>query len=168
MIANEKYNEMGEEHTSKDRKITLEKAMELAKINHQHTSMMLKIFNMGRSMKEKKRFRESNMKHGNISHKEDLYKDHKKGFKTRPVINGSGSFSAAGGELYSLLLSGISALKDGWKSVSSTEEMMRTVEDINDMVKENNWRIYRESEDKAFRKHMEETPEADPPIIMVA
>ena len=99
MIANEKYNEMGEEHTSKDRKITLEKAMELAKINDQHTSMMLKIFNMGRNVKEKKRFRESYMKHGNISHKEDLFKDHKKGYKTRPVINGSGSFSAGGEEL---------------------------------------------------------------------
>ena len=81
------------------------------------------------------------MKHKNISHKEDQYKDHKNGFKTRPVINGSGSFSAGGGVLYSLVLSGIAALKGGKKSVSSTEEMMRTVEDINEMVKENNWRI---------------------------
>merc|ERR1711954_450128 len=168
MIANEKYNEMGEEHTSKDRMITLEKAMELAKLNDQHTSMMLKIFNMGRNMKEKKRFRESYMKHGNISHKEDLYKDHKKGYKTRPVINGSGSFSAGGGELYSLILSGIAALRDGKKSVSSTEEMMRTLEDINEMVKENNWKIYKESEDAAFWKYMEENPDADPPIIMAA
>ena len=159
---------MGEEHTSKDRKITLEKAMELAKVNDQHTSMMLKIFNMGRSMKEKKRFRESYMKHGNIRHKEDLYKDHKKGYKTRPVINGSGSFSAGGGELYSLILSGIAALKDGKKSVSSTEEMMRTLEDINEMVKENNWKIYKESEDAAFRKYLEENPDANPPIIMIA
>merc|ERR1711954_633039 len=92
----------------------------------------------------------------------------KKGFKTRPVINGSGSFSAGGGELYSLVLSGIAALKDGKKSVSSTEEMMRTLEDINKMVKENNWKIYKESEDAAFRKYLEENPDADPPIIMVA
>ena len=137
MIANEKYDKMGEEHTSKDRKITLEKALELAKFNDQHTSMMLKIFNMGRSMKEK-RFRESYMKHKNISHKEDLFRDHKKGYKTCPEINGSGSFSAGGGELYSLVLSGIAALKDGKKSVSSTEEMMRTVDDVNDLIKENN------------------------------
>merc|ERR1711954_471406 len=91
MIANEKYNEMGEEHTSKDRKITLKKAMELAKINDQHTSMMLKIFNMGRSMKEKKRFWESYMKHGNISHKEDLFKDHKN-------INSSGFMNNNSGD----------------------------------------------------------------------
>ena len=51
------------------------------------------------------------MNHKNISHKEDLYKDHKKGFKTQPVINGSGAFSAGGGELYSLALTGIAALK---------------------------------------------------------
>ena len=73
--------------------------------------MMLKILNMGQSVREKKRFRESYMNHKNISHKEDLYKDHKKGFKTRPVINGSGAFSAGGGELYSLALTGIAALK---------------------------------------------------------
>merc|ERR1711954_309535 len=98
---------------------------------------MLKIFNMGQSLNEKKRFRESYMKHENISHKEKMFKDHKKGFKTRPVINGSGSFSPGGGELYSLVFSGIAALKDGKKSVSSTEEMIRTLEDINEMVKEN-------------------------------
>merc|ERR1711954_185841 len=113
MIDYGKYKEMGSEHTSKDRKISLEEAMELAKKNDQHTSMLLKIFNMGRDMKEKKRFRESYMNHENISHKEDLYKDHKKGNKTRPVINGSGAFSAGGGELYSLVLTGIVALKEG-------------------------------------------------------
>ena len=98
------------------------------------------------------------------------YKDHKKGHKTRPVINGSGAFSAGGGELYSLVLTGITALKEGKKSVSSTEEMMRAVESINEMVKENKWKIYNESEDEdeKVRKHMEENPEEDPPIIMVA
>merc|ERR1711954_84279 len=168
MIDYGKYKEMGSEHTSKDRKISLEEAMELAKKNNQHTSMLLKIFNMGQNMKEKKRFRESYMNHENISHKEDLYKDHKKGNKTRPVINGSGAFSAGGGELYSLVLTSITALKEDKKSVSSTEEMMRAVESINEMVKENKWKIYNESEDEKFRKEMEENPEKDPPIIMVA
>merc|ERR1711954_337608 len=65
MIDYGKYKEMGSEHTSKDHKISLEEAMELAKENDRHTSMLLKIFNMGRSMKEKKRFRESYMNHGN-------------------------------------------------------------------------------------------------------
>ena len=45
-------------------------------------------------------------------------------------------FSAGGGELYSLVLTGITALKEGMNSVSSTEEMMRAVESINEMVKE--------------------------------
>ena len=67
--------------------------------------------NMGQSVREKKRFRESYMNHENIRHKEDLFKDHKKGFKTYPVINSSGAFSAGGGELYSLALTGIAALK---------------------------------------------------------
>ena len=36
------------------------------------------------------------------------------------------------------------------------------------MVKENKWKIYKESEDEEFRKEIEENPEADPPVIMVA
>ena len=132
---------MGEEHTFKDRKISLDKATNLAKINDQHTSMMLKIFIIRQSAREKKRFRESYMNHKNISHKEDFYKDNKKGFKTRPVINGSGSFSAGGVELYSLALTGIAALKERKKLVASTEEIMGAVKDINKMVKENRWRI---------------------------
>ena len=117
MIDNSKYNEMGNEHTSKDRKITLDEAMDLAKKNDQDSSMMLKIFNMGQCVKEKKRFRESYMHHENISHKN--------GFKIRPVINGSGAFSAGGGKLYSLDKNGIAAFTEGKKSVSSTEEMMK-------------------------------------------
>ena len=46
--------------------------------------------------------------------------------------------------------------------------MMQAVEDINKMVKENRWRIHKESEDKEFRKYMEENPGEDLPIIMVA
>ena len=72
--------------------------------------MLLKIFNIGKNEKEKKRFREAYLNHENISHKEELFKDHKKGLKTRPVINGSGAFSAGGGELYSMTLAGIAYL----------------------------------------------------------
>ena len=68
----------------------------------------------------------------------------------------------------STALTGIAALKEGKKLVSSTEEMMLTVKDMNEMVKENRWMIYNESEDKEFRKYMEENPDKDPPIIMVA
>ena len=71
------------------------------------------------------------MNNQNISHKEDLFKDHKKGLKTRPVINGTGSFLAGGGEIYSMTLAGIATLRDGKKSVTSTEELMKAVERIN-------------------------------------
>ena len=77
MIENSKYIEMGKEHTSKECKISLDEAMDLAKKKNQHMSMLLKTFNMGKNEKEKKRFRESYMNHENISHKEDLFKDHK-------------------------------------------------------------------------------------------
>ena len=63
VIENEMYLKMGEEHTVKDSKISLDDAIDLAKKNNQHMSMLLKIFNMGKNEKEKKRFRESYMNH---------------------------------------------------------------------------------------------------------
>ena len=84
------------------------------------------------------------------------------------MINGSGAFFPGGGELYSMALTGIATLNEGKKSVSSTEEMMRAVERMNEMVKEKNWKIYKESEGKQFRKASEENPDEDPTVIMIA
>merc|ERR1712081_105570 len=115
---------------------------------------MPKIFNLGQDPKQKQRFRESYLNNQNISHKEDLFKDHKKGLKTRPVINGTGSFMAGGGELYSMTLAGIAALKDGKKSVTSTEEFMQVVERINEILEENMWKIYSESDNEKVIKEL--------------
>merc|ERR1711954_178338 len=65
-------------------------------------------------------------------------------------------------------LYGIAALKDGKKSVTSTEEMMRALERMNDMVRENEWKIYRESNNERIRKEMNDNPNAEPPVIMIA
>ena len=96
---------------------------------------MLKIFNLGQDPKQKQIFRELYLNNQNISQKEDLFKDHKKGLKTRPVINGMGSFMAGGGELYSMTLAGLVTLKDCEKSVMSNEKLMRAVERRKEMVK---------------------------------
>merc|ERR1711954_425611 len=117
VIGNEEYLEMGSEHMKKDKKVTQEEAINLARESDRHTSMMLKIFNLGQDSKQKQRFRESYLNNQNISYKEDLLKDHKKGLKSRPVINGTGSFMAGGGELYSMTLAGIATLKDGKKKL---------------------------------------------------
>ena len=127
--------------------------------------MILKIINLGQNPKQKQRFRESYLSNQIISHKEDLFK---KGLKTRPVINGTGSFLAGGGELYSMTLAGIATLKDGKKRVTSTEELMRAVERINEMVKEHKWKIYKESDDEQVRKELSENPDATPPVILMA
>ena len=104
----------------------------------------------------------------NISRKEDLSKDRKKGLKTRPVINGHGFFLAGGGELYSTTLACIATLKDGKKSLTSTEELMRAVERVNKMVRENKLKIYSESDDEKVRKENSQNPDAVPPVILMA
>ena len=47
VIGNQEYFEMGSEHTKKDKKVSLEEAINLARESDRHTSMMLKIFNLG-------------------------------------------------------------------------------------------------------------------------
>ena len=59
VIGNKEYLEMGRKHMKRDKKVTLEEAMNLARESDRHTSMMLKIFNLGQDPKQKQRFRES-------------------------------------------------------------------------------------------------------------
>ena len=47
VIGFEEYLKIGGEHMKKDKKVTLEEAKNLAKKSDQHTSMILKIFNLG-------------------------------------------------------------------------------------------------------------------------
>ena len=65
VIGNEEYLEMGREHTKKDKKITLDEAIKVARESDRHTSMMLKIFNLGQDPKQKQRFRESYLNNKN-------------------------------------------------------------------------------------------------------
>ena len=53
-----------------------------------------------------------------------------------------------------MTLAGIASLKEGKKSITSTEELMRALERFNEMVKDNKWKIYRESDDAKIRKEM--------------
>ena len=74
VIGNEEYLEMGREHMKKYKKVILEEAIDLARESDRHTSMMLKIFNLGQDPKQKQRFRDLYWNNQNISHKEDLFK----------------------------------------------------------------------------------------------
>ena len=53
VIGNEEYLEMGGEHTKKNKNVSLEEAKNLARECNQHTSMILKIFNLGQNPKQK-------------------------------------------------------------------------------------------------------------------
>ena len=172
-IDNDDYLKMGEEHTSKDKEVTLDTALNFQKELDKDTSMMIKIFNVGGSEKERSRHRETSLNQQGIVPVELLIKDHKKPdenclLKTRPVANGSASSSSGASEIWSVIMDGIIETKPGKKSVTSSEEMLRMIMRINDMVLRKGWKIYDEAKDREVRKMMEENPDSDPPVILIA
>merc|ERR1711954_445765 len=108
-INNYDYLKMGEEHTTKDKEVTLNTALNLQKELDKDTSMMIKIFNVGGSEKERSRHRETSLNQQGIAPVELLIKDHKKPgeyslLKTCPVANGSASSSSGASEIWNVIM----------------------------------------------------------------
>ena len=101
--------------------------------------MLITFFDVGCSEKENTRYRKNSLKQQNIAPVELLIRDHKKPdengeLKTCPIANGS-AFSRSGAcEILSVIIDGIIKNKTMQIYVTSSEEMMRTISRIKDMV----------------------------------
>ena len=127
------------EHTKKHEEFLLDIVICLQKDSDKHTSMLITFFDVGCSEKEKTRYRENSLKQQNIAPVELLIRDHKKPdengkLKTCPVANGS-AFSRSGAfEILSVIIDDTIKNKTMQIYVTSSEEMMRTISRIKDMV----------------------------------
>ena len=130
---------MGGEHTKKDEEFLLDIVICLQKDSDKHTSMLITFFDVGCSEKEKTRYRENSLKQQNIAPVELLIRDHKKPdengkLKTCPVANGSAFSRSDACEILIVIIDGIIKNKTMQIYVTSSEEMMRTISRIKDMV----------------------------------
>ena len=101
--------------------------------------MLITFFDVGCSEKEKTRYRENSLKQQNIAPVELLIRDHKKPdengkLKTCPVANGSAFSRSDACEIMIVIIDGIIKNKTMPIYVTSSEEMMRTISRIKDMV----------------------------------
>ena len=104
------FERMGEEHTSKDKLISRMEANKIHREQDNHSSQLIKCFNMGGKNEHTKRIRESYLGGNGISPMNLMVKDHKPpdpktGLpKTRPVVNGTRSNNAGPSEMISMIL----------------------------------------------------------------
>ena len=138
-VDNNDFLIMGEEHTKKDEEVSLDIVICLQKDSDKHTSMLITFFYVGCSEKEKTRYRENSLKQQNIAPVELLIRDHKKPdengkLKTCPVANGSAFSRSDACEILIVIIDGIITNKTMQIYVTSSEQMMRTILRIKDMV----------------------------------
>ena len=65
-------------------------------------------------------------------------------------------------------MDGIIETKPSKKPVTSSGEMLSTIMRLNDMVLLKGWKIYDREINREVRKMMEENPDSDPPVILIA
>mgnify|MGYP001295681886 FL=1 len=86
------YRQMGEVHTKKDKKISREDMIKNEKTLNSDAAMMRKMLNFGKNHNQGDRVHTAVTSHDqNTATLSLVYKDHKEGRKTRPLVSGNTS-----------------------------------------------------------------------------
>ena len=98
--------------------------------------------------------------------------DHKKPdengkLKTFPVANGSAFSRSDACEIFIVIIDDIIKNKTLQIYVTSSEEMIRTILRIKDMVLHKGWKNNDEENYEKMRKIIEENTDSDPPVILI-
>ena len=138
----ETYRKAGLEHTNKDKVIDREESEENQKILNGHVSMLLKAMRVGEDWEHQSRIRSTTLNDtAAVPPMYPLIKDHKKpgegGIpRTRPVVAGNKGMNLHLNELLSDILEPIVALaKENYEAIS-TEDSLRSIDDMNQVLRE--------------------------------
>ena len=130
------YEEMGRAHTGKDRVIGDDEARDRERVINGHTSMWLKMTNLGEKHNHEDRARESKIgKSTNLASMYLLLKDHKEKLSTRPVVTGCDSNTLGLSNMVAELLEAVCNSMTSPYEVISTEDMLSRLEDCNREMK---------------------------------
>ena len=141
-ISLDKYLEMGQVHTSKDREIDEEDVKRRENVLNGHVSMLLKMSRMGESWNHEERMRESNIKHSMYtSPMYLLVKDHKlveKGgeIPTRPVVSANEGIGTSLSTILSEFLEPLADSLEDRMEVISTEDYLNRLTECNKKIEE--------------------------------
>ena len=155
---------MAEEHLKKDKKIDTKELIYHANCTTGHTSMYMKIYNVGESQRNRERLRESLLGHHHPATMKLLGKDHKPKnkeglMKTRPVVAGNTSHTVGLGEILTDVLKPImfQRRKDKGRNINivSSDDMISRINNINDKLEN----------DEEFVKDLEQRVDTGEPLI---
>ena len=123
---------MGDKHTKNDREIGRVELREREKILNGHSSMWIKMQNLGQNHSHEQRMRDSKITHSNnIADMYLLYKDHKLTEDTRPVVTGCNSNTVGLSNMVSEFLESVAnSVSEPYEAISS-EDMLAQIVKIN-------------------------------------
>ena len=143
----ESYMEMGAVHTSKDTEVGDETVRKIQRLYNGHTSMWLKMANVGENWDHEDRLRESCLQNtNNVPPMYLLAKDHKirepgQLPATRPVVSGCSGMQLSLSNLLSDHLESLANSRQNPIEVISTEDMLSRINSYNENVSEANQNI---------------------------
>ena len=151
LVTREEYEKMGLEHTRKDQEIDRRGIMEKEKQLNSHVFFWSKMWGSGDSHNQRGRIIDSKV----VSSEQlaDLYlmfKDHKEGKKTRPVVTGCNSNTRGFSNCVSDLLESVNKANENPYETNSSEDMLARVNKYNKKAEE----IMKEGKDKLCKKVM--------------
>ena len=153
VITLEDYLKMGEVHTANDTEVTEMKARELERRINGHTSMWIKMSNMGENHRHTERIRETCINHScAISSLYLLLKDHKIVVPgdlpaTRPVCSGCTGFDVHFSNILSEFLEAIANAMRNSIEVISSEDLISKINEYNEELAEEVKKEIEKSED---------------------
>ena len=133
----QEYLKMGQEHTSKDREITRQEIIEIEEKLNGHNRAWVQIWGSGIDHNHQQRIINSKVTHSeNVADLYLMYKDHKKGDKTRPTATGHSSDSLGLSNSVAEVLEAVAnSEKDRYNTISS-EDMLYRIHQYNKDVTE--------------------------------
>ena len=139
----EKYLEMGQDHVKSDKKITRAEVIEIEKTLNGHTRAWANIWQSGQDHKHFERIVSSKTTRSeNVADLYLMYKDHKKGHKTRPTATGCTSNTLGLSNSVAEVLEAVAnSEKDRYNTISS-EDMLARIHTSNKKISINQEKWY--------------------------
>ena len=128
----EDYIKLGEEHTGKDKEITLAEITEREKILNGHCSMWIKMWGVAEAHNQSDRVRGSRITHScNVASMTLLHKDHKKDLQVRPLVTGNTSNTRGMSIMVAQVLESVADSITTPFEVISTEDFLAKLQQLN-------------------------------------
>ena len=156
LVTKEEYIKMGMEHTKKDQEIHRKGIVEKEKQLNGHVFFWAKMWGSGEAHKQRDRIIDSKVVSSEqLADLYLMYKDHKEGNKTRPVVTGCNSNTRGFSNSVSDLLESVNKANEAPYETISGEDMLARIAKYNKKAEE----IMREGREHLYRKVMCEEEE---------